>query len=72
MTDRERWRWLQEVFHGAVSLDPAQQAAYLDAAQAPELLSRFRSERQILAGLDHPKVARLLDGGTTEMQLAGR
>jgi eukaryotic-like serine/threonine-protein kinase len=27
---------------------------------------RFRNERQILAGLDHPNVARLLDGGTTE------
>lgn len=26
---------------------------------------RFRAERQILAGLDHPNVARLLDGGTT-------
>ena len=36
------------------------------AAQAPELLARFRSERQILAGLDHPNMARLLDGGTTE------
>jgi hypothetical protein len=35
------------------------------AAQAPEMLARFRSERQILAGLDHPNMARLLDGGTT-------
>jgi eukaryotic-like serine/threonine-protein kinase len=26
---------------------------------------RFRRERQILAGLDHPYIARLLDGGTT-------
>lgn len=31
-----------------------------------ELLTRFRNERQILAGLDHPNIARLLDGGTTE------
>lgn len=29
------------------------------------MLSRFRHERQILANLDHPNVARLLDGGTT-------
>jgi tRNA A-37 threonylcarbamoyl transferase component Bud32/tetratricopeptide (TPR) repeat protein len=27
---------------------------------------RFRSERQILAGLDHRNIARLFDGGTTE------
>jgi serine/threonine protein kinase len=31
----------------------------------PELVIRFRTERQILAGLDHPFIARLLDGGTT-------
>jgi len=30
------------------------------------IIQRFKNERQILAGLDHPNIARLLDGGTTE------
>ena len=29
-----------------------------------EILRRFQNERQILANLDHPNIARLLDGGT--------
>ena len=34
--------------------------------QSGQIVSRFRAERQILATLDHPNIARLLDGGTTE------
>ena len=29
-------------------------------------IERFRAERQVLAGLDHPNIARLLDGGETD------
>ncbi|HTI36782.1 MAG TPA: serine/threonine-protein kinase [Vicinamibacterales bacterium] len=31
-----------------------------------EAIHRFRSERQILATLEHPNITRLLDGGTTD------
>lgn len=34
-----------------------------------EILRRFRNERQILAGLEHPNITRLLDGGSTETGL---
>src|SRR5437899_1686431 len=34
-------------------------------ADTAEILRRFRAERQILARLDHPNIARLLDAGTT-------
>ncbi|MCP3957493.1 MAG: serine/threonine protein kinase [bacterium] len=36
------------------------------AGVVSELLERFVSERQLLAELDHPNIARLLDGGTTD------
>ncbi|GEM_PF-3250939 len=36
------------------------------AVASEELVRRFLEERQILARLEHPNIARLLDGGTTE------
>jgi serine/threonine-protein kinase len=33
---------------------------------APDLTARFRHERQILAALDHPGIARLYDGGVAD------
>ena len=33
---------------------------------ATSFVNRFKTERQILASLDHPNIARLFDGGTTE------
>lgn len=34
--------------------------------QTVEVLRRFAAERQILARLEHPQIARILDGGTTD------
>jgi eukaryotic-like serine/threonine-protein kinase len=48
-------------FEKRVALKVATTAAYSD-----DFLSRFRQERQVLARLEHPHIARLLDGGTTD------
>jgi serine/threonine protein kinase len=52
----------REDFVKKVALKLIKRGLDLDEA----LVRRFHSERQILARLDHPYVARLLDGGTTE------
>jgi eukaryotic-like serine/threonine-protein kinase len=39
------------------------------ALSSPALIARFRDERQILAGLEHPNIVRLLDGGSTDHDL---
>jgi Tol biopolymer transport system component len=38
----------------------------MSTAGDPDLLVRFRAERQIMAGFDHPNIARLLDGGALD------
>ena len=37
----------------------------LPASSGASLAERFRFERRVLAGLDHPGISRLLDAGTT-------
>ena len=34
--------------------------------QSADIAARFRAERQILASLDHPNIARLIDGGSSD------
>jgi serine/threonine-protein kinase len=50
-----------EQFHKQVALKVVKRGMDTD-----EILRRFRSERQILASLDHSGIARLLDGGMTD------
>lgn len=71
------WRVLQEIGRGG--MDTVYLAARDDdqfkkrvaikvvkrGMDTAELLSRFRRQRQILANLDHPYIARLIDGGST-------
>ena len=72
------WKLLREIGRGgmgAVWLAERDDGAYLQQAAVKlmrpgwrddELLRRFRAERQILAALNHPNIARLLDGGMVE------
>ncbi|MEO8368171.1 MAG: protein kinase, partial [Candidatus Solibacter sp.] len=51
----------EDDFRMEVALKLLKRGTDTDAA-----LQRFRAERQILAGLQHPNIARLLDGGAAE------
>jgi eukaryotic-like serine/threonine-protein kinase len=75
------WRLIRELGRGGMAVvylaerndsDFVQRAAIklVRAAVDDEvLLGRFREERRILAALDHPLIARFIDGGTTAMGL---
>ncbi|HWW82427.1 MAG TPA: protein kinase, partial [Vicinamibacterales bacterium] len=72
------YRVVREIGHGgmgtvflAARADEAfrRQVAIKLVSRGPisdDAVQRFQSERQILADLDHPNIARLLDGGTTD------
>jgi serine/threonine protein kinase len=60
--------YLAERADGAFRMSAAVKVVPL-ALASPEIEERFRRERQFLAGLDHPKVARLIDGGVSETGL---
>jgi serine/threonine protein kinase len=51
----------REAFHQQVALKVIKRGMDSDA-----ILARFFREREILAGLNHPFIAKLLDGGTTD------
>jgi non-specific serine/threonine protein kinase/serine/threonine-protein kinase len=72
------WRLVREIGHGGMGsvwlaeradgeFDQQVAIKFVGGRMAPGLLvERFRQERRILAGLEHPHIARLIDGGTTE------
>src|SRR5580704_1290316 len=71
------WRVLQEIGRGGMGAvylaarddDEFQKRVAIKVVKGgmdtAEVLNRFRRERQILAHLDHPYIARLIDGGST-------
>lgn len=60
--------YLAERADGAFRMSAAVKVVPLALASA-DIEERFRRERQFLASLDHPKVARLIDGGVTSSGL---
>jgi len=52
---------VDETFHKRVAIKIVR-PGFVDA----EIIGRFRQEREILAALDHPTIARVIDGGSTD------
>ena len=71
-----RFKIVSQIAHGGMGdvylaeRDDFQQRVALklirDGFDSLEILRRFRIERDVLASLNHPNIARLLDGGTTD------
>ncbi len=58
---------VDEAYQKQVAIKLLRTDRFLDGSQRrKELMRRFRTERQTMADLDHPNIARLLDGGTTD------
>jgi len=61
------------VYHAVRDDETFRKHVAIKIVQAPigarEILSRFHDERRILAALEHPNIARLIDGGTTSAGL---
>src|SRR5712671_4617894 len=75
-----RYRLLEEIGHGgcgvvymAEQTEPVQRRVALKIIKlgmdTKQVIARFEAERQALALMDHPNIAKVLDGGATE---AGR
>jgi serine/threonine protein kinase/tetratricopeptide (TPR) repeat protein len=71
-----RYRLLQQIGEGGFGIvfmaeqtEPVQRKVALKVIKAGmdsrEIIARFEAERQALAMMDHPNIARVLDGGTT-------
>src|SRR5215510_11393330 len=74
-----RYRLLQQIGEGgfgvvfmAEQTEPVQRKVALKLIKAGmdtrEVIARFEAERQALALMDHPNIAKVLDAGTTEAQ----
>ena len=55
-----------DAYHKQVAIKLIRADALTDPRRRDELVRRLRNERQTLARLEHPNIARLLDGGATE------
>ncbi len=57
--------WLAERADGAYTQQVAIKSPHA-GAEAPQALERFEHERRLLAALEHPGIARVVDGGATD------